>query len=241
MHVIVNIFDYTLDINSIGKLFNLKPDVVFLNMAAIFYSLFNIGIIIIVILFIIWWKFLNSKKLLIPKIDEDGAIESFSLIVYPSFWIFIGMVFGLYLTIILYFIGALLNLSILDNNLSFDRMEYDFAYAHLLYPEVHVFVYMFAFIISLTFILILYTTAKRFKEGVIRSITDFYKYDFPYVKIKTESGELKGQLRDILDKSLVTLSDNNILKIVQWDKIETMEISPKNKKEIYIFNDPFTK
>jgi len=147
----------------------------------------------------------------------------------------------LYLAIILYFIGALLNLSILDNNHSFDRMKYDFACTQLLHPEVHLIVYMFGFLISLFFILIVYVTAKHFKEAVIRSIADFYKYDFPYAKIKTESGEIQGQLRDILDKYLVTLSDNDILKIVQWDKIETMEISPKNKKEPYIFNDPFAK
>ena len=239
--IIPNIFDYILHINYIGKLFNLSSDVFYLNVIAIIYSLLNIGIIISVILFFKWLKFLKSNKFLIPKIDEYGTIEPSSFIVYPSFWIFIGMVFGLYLTIILYFIGTLSQLSIIGDNHSFDRMEYDFAYAHLLHPEVHFIVYMFGFLISFFFILRLYVNAKQFKEAVISSITDFYKYDFPYVKIKTESGELNGQLRDILDKRLVTLSDNNILKIVQWDKIETMEISPKNKKEICIFNDPFTK
>lgn len=241
LQVIVIIFQYTLDINYIGELFNLSSEVVYLNAIAIIYLLLNIGIIIIVILFYKWLKFLNSKKLLIPKIDEHGTIEPSLFFVYPSFWIFIGMMFGLYLAIIFYLIPTLVRQSILDNNLSFDRVQFDLTCTQLLYPEVHIIVYIIGFLISLIFILIFYVTAKQFKESVIRSITDFYKYDFPYVKIKTESGEIQGQLRDILDKYLVTLSENNILKIVQWDKIEIMEITQKNKKEYYIFNEGFKK
>jgi hypothetical protein len=37
--------------------------------------------------------------------------------------------------------------------------------------------------------------------SIMKSITNFYKCDFPYIKIKTESGEVKGQLKDIQNKS----------------------------------------
>lgn len=239
VQVIAKIFDYTLDINYIGNLLDLSSDVVMLNAVAFFYSCSNSGILIVLLIFISWCKYLGSKKLFIPKIGEYGEVKS--SFVYQSFWIFIGTVFGLYIAMFFYFTATLYNLSIIDNNLSFNRARFDLIYTHLLYPGVHVITYILGFSVSLVLIVVSYFFAKWFSESVIRSITNFYKYDFPYVKIKTETGEIKGQFRGILDKYLVTLSENNILKIVQWDKIETMEISPKNKKEHYIFNENFAK
>lgn len=239
IQVIAKTFDYTLDINYIGNLLNLSSDVVMLNAVAFFYSCSNSGILIVLLIFISWCKYLRSKKLFIPEIGEYGEVKS--SFVYLSFWVFIGTVFGLYIAMFFYFTATLNHLSIIDNNLSFNRARFDLIYTHLLYPGVHVIAYILGFSVSLAFIVVSYFFAKWFNESVIRSITNFYKYDFPYVKIKTETGEIKGQFRGILDKYLVTLSENNILKIVQWDKIETMEISPKNKKEHYVFNEDFSK
>ncbi|MGI5944575.1 MAG: hypothetical protein ACOX7X_07480, partial [Methanosarcina flavescens] len=239
VQVIAKIFDYILDINYIGNLLDLSSDVVILNVVAFFHSCSNMGILIVLLIFISWCRYLGSKKLFIPKIGEDGEVKS--SFVYVSFWVFIGVVLGLYIAMFLYFTATLYNLSIIDNNLSFNRERFDLVYKHLMYLGVHVIAYIMGFSISLALIVVSYFFAKWFNESVIRSITNFYKHDLPYVKIKTETGEIKGQFRGILDKYLVTLSENNILKIVQWDKIETMEISPKNKKENYIFNEGFKK
>lgn len=237
VQLIVTIFSYAFDTNYIGKLLGLSSETIFFNIIALLYSFFNIGVFIILFVFILWCRYLVSNKLLIPKLDNYGKVEVSSYFVYPSFWFIIGIVFGLYLNIFFYLIGTLSELSIIDNNLSFNRTRFDLMYAYLLYPVVHVIVYMLGFLGSIALIVASCYITKRFSEKVIKSITNFYKYDFPYIKIKTESGEIKGQLRGILDKYLVTLSENNILKIAQWDKIETMEISQKNKKEDYIIND----
>ncbi|WP_410509898.1 hypothetical protein RSJ42_07150 [Methanosarcina hadiensis] len=237
--VIAYIFEYILDINYIGNLLDLSSDVVILNVVALIYSCSNSGILIALLFFISWCKYLGSKRLFTPKISEYGEVET--SFVYQSFWVFIGTVFGLYIAMFVYFTATLYNLSIIDNNLSFNRVRFDLIYTHLLYPGVHVIAYMLGFSVGLVLIVASYFFAKWFNESVIRSITNLYKYDFPYVKIKTENGEVKGQFRGILDKYLVTLSENNILKIVRWDKIETMEIIPRNKKEPYIFNEVFKK
>lgn len=200
-------------------------------MVAFWWSSFNIGILTVALIFYSWFKFLKSKNLLIPKIDKYGGVESSSYRVSYSFWVFIGSVLGLYLVIFLNFVGILSMLSIIGNNLPFNRARFDIVYAHLLYPGFHVIVYTLGFFGSLALIVFSYYMAKWFNESVIKSITNFYKYDFPYVIIKAESGEVEGQLIDILDKYIITLSENGILKMIQWDKIEIMEIGQKNENK----------
>ncbi|HEY5534890.1 MAG TPA: hypothetical protein VIL99_08165 [Ignavibacteria bacterium] len=68
---------------------------------------------------------------------------------------------------------------------------------------------------------------KSLDFGTESLIADFYKYDFPEVKIITEHGEIKGQLRDIQNKSQVILIENGIMKTVPWNKIEIMEVGKK--------------
>jgi len=235
--VITNIFDYVLDINYIGKFLTLSSNMVLLNVIALICSCFNIAIFIMIFIFILWIKYLKSKKLLIPKIDKYGIVETSSRFVYLSFWVFIGIVFGLNLAIFFYLTGILYNLSIIDNNLSFNRARFDFIYTNLLYPGFHVIAYILGFLGSLTLIVISYYCAKLFNEEVTMSLINFYKYDFPYIKIKTEVGEVKGQLRDIRNKSLVTLINKRELKIVAWDKIQIMEASNPNKNEQFIFDN----
>jgi hypothetical protein len=98
---------------------------------------------------------------------------------WNCFWIKYSYIF--------YFIGILSELSIIDNNLSFNRARFDFIYTNLLYSGFHVIAYILGFMGSLTLIGISYYAAKLFNELVIGSITNFYKYDFPYLKRKTES------------------------------------------------------
>lgn len=92
---------------------------------------------------------------------------------------------------------------------------------------------------SFTFILILcYGEIKPFSIKAIEEITRYYKFKLPYVKIKTESEKVKGLLKDIRDKSLVTVSENNGLKIVPWDKIVILKANQKieNKTIILDYN-----
>ena len=60
---------------------------------------------------------------------------------------------------------------------------------------------------------------------------------FPYIKIKTGSGGVTGQLEDIKNKSLIALNEKNVLKIVPWDKIEILEASNINTNESIILDD----
>jgi len=214
VQAIIYIFSHIINIHYIENVLNLSSGVVLLNGVALCYSCsFFISILFVILIFYLWYKFLKLKKLFIPKINKDGMVEISSWFVSPSFWVFIGIVFGLNIIIFLY-----------------DQ------HTNVLYPGFDVIVYMLGFLVSFILIVRLYYFAKFFNDDVIRSILNVYKYGFPYIKIKTESGEVEGQLRDIINKSLVTLSDKNELKIVPWDKIQTMEASNPNKNGQLIFD-----
>jgi hypothetical protein len=104
--------------------------------------------------------------------------------------------------------------------------------ANVPYLLHHTIAHILGMMLNLILIWEMYQRSRNFSNNVIKSITDFYNCNFPYVKIKTGNGEIEGQLIDIVqNKSLVTLGDKNILKTAPWDKIETMEVSPITENE----------
>lgn len=132
--------------------------------------------------------------------------------------------------------GSLLNCSLVSKDLSFDLIHLNNLYTtlktNLPYFWLHVIVHITEIILSLVLVWEMCQRGNNFSDSVIKSTTDFYNCKFPYIKIKTRNGEIEGQLMDIVqNESLVTLKDKNILKIVPWDKIETMEVSPIIKNE----------
>jgi len=47
---------------------------------------------------------------------------------------------------------------------------------------------------------------------------------FPYIRLKTERGEVVGQLNDAKNKSMIILNENGVFKAIPWDQIKTIEI-----------------
>jgi hypothetical protein len=235
VQAVLHFFGYAIDPNYIRELLKLSPNTSPNTIALIGAVLgclcsFLISILVIIAIFYLWVMFTTLKRLCIVKRNkEEGLVEFSSLLVYPSYWAFIGFVIGLNITIFFYFIVILSNLSTIDNNFSFNETIFDLIYADLLYSEFYVsayllgLLYLSGLLASFILIFVIYYFAKNFKKRAVKSITNSYKHNFPYVKIKTESGEVEGQLQDIINKNLVTLNKNNELKIVPWDKIQIME------------------
>jgi len=124
--------------------------------------------------------------------------------------------------------------SIFPSNFSFNWITFTNIYRNLettvIYFKYYGVVFFISAFISLVNIIIIYNSIKWFSSEVKRLITNHFKYDFPEVKITTENNEIKGKLDDILNKTLVTVSEKGTIKIVPWDKIETMEASKINKE-----------
>lgn len=172
--------------------------------------------------------FIRSQTRLKPQFTSSCKIKRWLKYAYSSHWFFFGFLIGVYLVI--YHFGS-----------SFFR-EYSFIYTHTEYPKIGI-VYLYNSMrinlpyfqyIECVFIcgmvntifsfIFLYAVSSRIFNYVIEEITDFYQPNFPYIKLKTGNGYIEGSLKDVQNKSLITLSKNNVLTIVPWDKIEIMEV-----------------
>ena len=133
-------------------------------------------------------------------------------------------------------ISLVLKYSTLSDGFTLNWSMFSYIYENLKidvpYLEYYVFVFLLGALFTVFYMVPICQSISGFSSEVKKLITNFYKCDFPDVKIKTENGEIKGQLKDILNKSMVTLSEDNTLKMIQWDKIETIEICPRNETSI---------
>lgn len=236
---IENIMYSIFNIENLNHLSEIQFNYIRLNISMVYYSCLNVSVFAIILVFSLWRKFIKSRNFLEPKF-ANSSINAYSSHVYFSYWLFIGITFGVSITVYILSLGNLLLCSVIDNNSSFNRALFTDIHTNLepnlLYPVFHLTMYLLGFTGSALFICWLYCVSiKPFSDRVMELITRYYRCDFPYVKIKTESGEIEGLLKDIRNRSLVTLSENNVLRIVPWDKIETMEAIQRNKKEQLIF------
>ena|GEM_PF-1569452 len=170
----------------------------------------------------------NQKILYIPSIKTSSDL------VYLSLWSFIGAIVGFTLLVYIATLAMFIKFSIFPSNFSFNWITFTNIYRNLettvIYFKYYGVVFFISAFISLVNIIIIYNSIKWFSSEVKRLITNHFKYDFPEVKITTENNEIKGKLDDILNKTLVTVSEKGTIKIVPWDKIETMEASKINKE-----------
>jgi hypothetical protein len=235
------ILNYVLKIDYIEKTLSFIYNITNLNAALFICSYFNISILIIFLLWVCWCCLLKSKKLAAPKITEHHSIKTSpdfpslkmsSKLVYLSYWAFLGIIIGINLVLYANTLGYLIKYSIITDDFSFNWITFVGIYESLKTSVPYLKYYMIVFFcgvyISFLYILVVYQSITLFSNRVKKMIANFYKHDFPEVKIITEYGEIKGKLRDIQNKSQVTLIENGIMKTVQWNKIEIMEVGKKN-------------
>ncbi|HEX3012732.1 MAG TPA: hypothetical protein VHO92_00465 [Methanobacterium sp.] len=237
--IIKDIVGAILNIDHIAKILYPVPnaenfDMLKLNLVLLYSSCLNISFLII-FLFGGWWINSNkSKSLLTPLLTKTGKISSSAYRVFLSYWGFIGITIGASAVVYLLVYSYLLTCSAIREDLSFDLVHLNNLYitlkTNVLYLLHHTIVHILGMMLNLILIWGMYQKSKDFSSSVIKSTTDFYNCNFPYIKIKTGNGEIEGQLIDLVqNKSLVTLRDKSTLKTVPWDKIETMEVSPITK------------
>jgi hypothetical protein len=235
---LVHIFDY---LNYIPYLHSFDS----LNIVMIIVSLLNITLLFIAFFYFKWDNLVKVRHLSTPKITKYNILAPLPILVFMIYWIFIGIIFGvnffIYLILCNAYIISSRSAEKISLNLALFGDVYKYFGENVQNLNIHGFMYLGGMLLSFYLIANSYTKITLFNKDTLRAISNFYYYDFPYVKIKTDSGESKGQLRDILNKSLVTLNEKNILTIIPWDKIETMEASQPNRNEYIVFDNDYVK
>jgi hypothetical protein len=168
-----------------------------------------------------------SRNLSIPRLVAEpqketfgGRIEYSFYRIYALYWSFIGVVLillGVNVFQLFDFVAAVFS----KNSISYDHSD----------------LYLLILIVGWYLLRDIYKIISNMSNDAIEAIINFYKFDFPYVKIKTELGEVSGQLNDIQNKFLVTLSEKKVLKIIPWNKVVILEANHINANEHIILDN----
>ena len=89
---------------------------------------------------------------------------------------------------------------------------------------LYAYFYLLGISMSIIYQYYLKKNISRLYFKCIKKIMDFYRDNFPYVTIKTPSGEVNGKLWDVLNKDVIVLKESKTLKAVPWNKIDVIEV-----------------
>jgi len=164
-----------------------------------------------------------------PKVTEFGELNDSQKMDYFVLWYFLGVIIGIYASslIVLFLLFRVL---ISEENLIWTSLGF-------IYLVFSILTSLGMIVLGIHYIDNLIKKINQFTKDVIDPITKYHQSNFPYVKIKTDSGEFKGQLKDIKNNSLSFLSDRNALTVLPWDTVKMMEACYQN--ECTVFDNDF--
>lgn len=204
----------------------------------LFVALFNYVSIIVVLFIWIWLIFLDSKKYSLPKLKKDMLLTKWSIFVYHSYWFLIGLLLGINIFILLFTLIAIFNFSPNDQDFSISWAYLSSIFTNLItqIPAKKgwfiIISYIIGFFLSITAIFsVVCLWIKVFPIYFNSLINDFYIAKFPYILLKTESGETFGQLYNFQHKLIIMLKESDVIKAIPWDQIKTMEVNNIKEKE----------
>lgn len=239
--IIVKVLGNIVSIDYIATFFYLSPNnedsiMLALNAITLYSSCLNVSFLLFFVI-CVWWN--NStilKKFSTPLLTETGLIRPSAYLVFLSYWSLIGIIFAANFLVYLLLYGNLLKASEIYDNFLSNSMNFTDIYslfeANVPYLVCYIAVHLSGLLISFALISGLYFSARIFYEKLIESTTQFYKNDFPYIKVKTECGDIEGQLSEIQNKSFLILSEKEVLNIIRWDKIKIMKVSHIIKNDL---------
>jgi hypothetical protein len=204
----------TQDSSFLDSLYGSNTDQIKLNQSRIIYSSFLSLYALITCIFIICWiKLLKFKGYIDPKIKENLSITTLSTCVYYSYWLLEGALFSIDYIIIVLTFPAINELYSLHQNFSLIPIDWGIFLLFLLLATI---------IISIPTLFSLFKHIKDFNNKVKNCINNYYRPYFPYLRLKTEYGDIEGQIEDLSNNSFLVLGEENERKAVPWNYIKTM-------------------
>jgi hypothetical protein len=218
--------DYLIDKKYFSNAIHVDLGIFYPNKLMIIGIVFFIGILFIGEIKEYVHKFIDSKDFYNFKIDKYGFPNKSTRFTISCPWFFIGCVIGSYIATIIT-IKNIYGFSTL-NLVAIEFIIKQIPHNSFVTPML----FLLSIFLSVTQISLSILCGHEDLELLIKLITDLYSIKFPFICIKTEFGETEGQIKELLNKHVVTLVENNELKIIQWEKIDIMEISLEKKNYI---------
>lgn len=210
--------------------------------------IFNTFIIIILGICLVWFFPIISRKMLCNDITNSCRFKNSHLKMFAILWLSLGIMYGAILTawFLCYELESASNI-IASSVIVSSNNNFFLACQHLLIPiesgksKITFPIWIAANIPVTAFVFycigILSFRIKRFPQEHINPITKICQCNFPQVKIKTNSEEITGKLRDFQNKDLVILCEKNIVNIIPWEKIEKIEVCVDKKEPAIFYKD----
>lgn len=179
----------------------------------------NIFNLIFLLCFFLLNRRIKSKNLTIPKLTTKLELEKKSKYVLYSYWGSAGIILGIHIMLVMIL-----------------AYVFDIWYSEgmqMSLPDnwfLSLYIYLLSIIESYLYINSAGSASQEIDNRAKQKIQDFYLPNFPYITIKTDLSEIEGQIIDITNSTLITLSQNGNLKLVPWDQIKMMEIKNSDKK-----------
>lgn len=193
---------------------------------------------IIIILSFIYYKLIKYSHVLNIKCPVFCVFGKSQMMITTSCSFLFGVSATVYLiTDVIFIIYAYQNRIV--NNLILNNIIYFNLMPNFQEKTLTLFYILFFLLISLLILLNLYCliffykTFLLFYKKVIKPILNYHESNFPYIKIKTVSGDIEGQLNEIQDKSTIALIKEGKLNFVSWDKIIAIEIRSSNEHIVF--------
>lgn len=196
-------------------------------------SSFNYLSVAVAIFIFVWIIFLEEKDYSLPKIKEDMSLTKRSLFVYYSYWFLTGLLIGINIFILFFTLIVIFNFNPKDQNLSISWTCLSNIFTNLITQMTAekglgiTASYVYGFYASISAILLTLRCIIDFTFNFNKLIDYFYITKFPHILIKTDSGDILGQLYDFRNESIIMLKENEVFKAIPWDQIKTIEITNK--------------
>ena len=178
--------------------------------------------LIILSLYLICCKLIKSRRPLTTNDNDFCKLRSSQILSYFSFWLSVGLITGPYALGIFIVYVMIAQKMLLIQNFSWTSND-KFA---LIFTII---IFLLITLLSLNILFDLRKKIKQFPKNVIDPIINYHKFNFQNLRIKIDSEEFNGQLKDFQNKYLVTLFEKDTLHFIYWDKIETLEVTDINK------------
>lgn len=197
-------------------------------------SSFNIFSIFAIMFCGICLIIIDSRGYLFLKHKEDLSLVFWSKFIYHFYYFLIGLLVGINLPVFLFSIGTVANFYPTNQSFSFSLEYFIDTLGNLIVqvPSMYLVLVILCYVLGITltiyeiylFSMIIIGLSVVYKHR----ITTFYVDQLPHVQIKTECGDVSGQLKNVQNKSLIILNENDVIKAIPWNQIKVMEI--KNKE-----------
>jgi tetratricopeptide (TPR) repeat protein len=177
----------------------------------------------------VWFnlKSFKSNRPLTEKDNDFCELKESQKSEYYGLWKQVGLILGPYFWFFLWQMDKYLVNTSGSSGANNDTQELYFI----------IFIFFLTIYLSFNVLFDLYKQIREFPKNVVDPIINYHQCNYPSLMIKTNLKEFKGQLKNIQNEFFVTLCEENLLHVIPWNQIVTMDAIDISKSKCNVNNE----